>query len=190
MSLLSRTQLSPEVVVETAAKIADTIGIDALTLTKVAKELGTSQPALYRHLDGYDDLIRALSLKGREILATRLSEAAVGLAAEDAVRAMGLAWRQMVADHPGLYASTDRYPCAGDPELESAVDKIVVTLGQALIGFHLNEDQAVHAARTLRSAFHGFSHLEAGDGFPQEQDIDDTFDHLISLICAGVRKLK
>lgn len=187
--ILNRTQLSPEVVIETAATIADKNGIDALTLTKVAKELGTSQPALYRHLEGYEDLVRALSLKGRKMLAARLSEAAVGLSAEDAVRAMGLAWRRMVSDHPGLYAATDRYPCAGDSELEHAVDKIVVTLGQALIGFELNEDQSVHAARTLRSAFHGFSHLESGDGFPQEQDVDETFDQLISLFCAGLRQM-
>jgi len=189
MTNRQRQQLSSELVIDTAAEIADSEGIDAITLTRVARSLGTSQPALYRHLGGYDDLIRSLGLRGRSLLAERLTDAAVGLAREEAVRAMGNAWRAMVADHPGLYASTDRYPCAGDPQLEAAVDRIVDTLGKALVGFGLDDDDVVHAARGLRSAFHGFSHLESGDGFPLEQDIDDSFEHLLELLCAGLRSL-
>ena len=62
-------------------------------------------------------------------------------------------------------------------------------LGQALIGFDLADDERIHAARTLRSAFHGFSHLESGDGHPLDLDVDDSFDHLIDLICAGIRAM-
>ncbi len=185
-----RTQLSSELVIETAAAIADDEGLDSVTLTRVAKELGTSQPALYRHVESYDDLIRSLGLRGREILSDRLTEAAVGLSGRDAVRAMGLAWRRLVSDHPGLYSATDRYPCAGDDELEEAVDRIVATLGHAVRGFDLTEDDAVHAARTLRSAFHGFAHLESGDGHPLKQDLDDSFDHLIELLCAGIQAVR
>ncbi|MGI9610755.1 MAG: TetR-like C-terminal domain-containing protein, partial [Acidimicrobiia bacterium] len=144
---------------------------------------------LYRHVDSYDDLIRLLGLRGREELFTRLSDAAVGLSGDDAVRAMGREWRQTVKDVPGVYAATDRYPCAGDQELEAAVDRIVNLLGQALISFDLSDDDRVHAARTLRSAFHGFAHLEAGDGHPLEQDLDDSFEHLLDLLCAGIAKL-
>lgn len=184
---MSSAPLSAELVVRTAAKIADEQGIDALTLTTVAKTLGTSQPALYRHVDSYDDLVRSLGLQAREMLAQRLTESAVGVAGEDAVRAVGLAWRKMVAEHPGLYAATDRFPCAGDPELEAAVDRVIRTLQMALADFDLSEDREVHVARTMRSAFHGFSHLEAGDGHPLEQDLDDSFDQLIELICSGIR---
>ncbi len=184
---MTRQQLSSELVIDTAADIADTDGLDAVTLTKIAKRLGTSQPALYRHVGSYDDLIRSLGLRGREMLATRLTQSAVGVAGEDAVRSMGLAWRQMVVDHPGLYAATDRYPCAGDAELEAAVDRVVQTLELALADFGLSVDRRVHVARTMRSAFHGFSHLEAGDGHPLEQDLDDSFDHLIRLLCSGIR---
>ncbi|MGI9594812.1 MAG: TetR-like C-terminal domain-containing protein, partial [Acidimicrobiales bacterium] len=98
-------------------------------------------------------------------------------------------WRQMVADHPGLYAATDRYPCAGDPELEAAVDRVVETLEAALSDFELSADRKVHAARTMRSAFHGFSHLEAGDGHPLEQDLDESFDRMIELLCVGIRAM-
>ena len=100
---------------------------------------------------------------------------------------MGVAWRSMVADHPGLYAATDRYPCATDPELEEAVERVVEVLGQALTAYGWSDVDRVHAARSMRSVFHGFAHLEAGDGFPQPQDTDDTFGHLLDLVCDGIR---
>ena len=185
----TRRSLDSETVISAAARIADEEGLDKLTLTRVADVLGVRQPALYRHVDGYDDLIRSLSLLGREILAKRLSDSAVGLAGDDAVAAVGHAWRAMVRDHPGIYAATDRYPCAGDPELEGAVEQVLAVVGQALRAYDLSEEDRVHAARTLRSAFHGFSHLESGDGHPLPHDPEDTFTHLVELVCAGIERL-
>ena len=184
-----RRPLDAERVIAAAAEIADTDGLDKLTLTRVADALGVRQPALYRHVEGYDDLLRSLSRRGREILAQRLAGAAVGLSGDAAVAAVGYAWRQMVRDHPGIYAATDRYPCAGDAELESAVERVLGVLSQVLRGYDLTEEDRVHAARTLRSAFHGFSHLESGDGHPLPHDPEDTFDHLVQLLCAGIQRL-
>ncbi len=184
-----RRTLGREQVISTAAQIADAEGLDKLTLTRVAGVLGVRQPALYRHVGGFDDLLRSLSLRGREVLAQRLTDSAVGLSGDDSVAAVGHAWRQTVRDHPGLYAATDRYPCAGDPELEAAVERVLAVLGQALRGYDLSDVHRVHAARTLRSAFHGFSHLESGDGHPLPHDPEDTFGHLVELLCAGIHRL-
>lgn len=185
----ARSPLDSAKVIATAARIADSEGLDRLTLTRVADELGVRQPALYRHIGGYDDLLRSLSLRGREILAQRLADAAVGLSGDDSVAAVGQAWRQMVRDHPGIYAATDRYPCAGDQELEAAVEWVLAVLGQTLRGYDLSDEDRAHAARALRSAFHGFSHLESGDGHPLPHDPEDTFDHLVELLCAGIHRL-
>ena len=185
----ARRPLDRERVISAAAQIADAEGLDKLTLTQVADMLGVRQPALYRHVSGYDDLLRSLSLRGREILAQRLADAAIGLSGDDSVAAVGHAWRKMVRDHPGIYAATDRYPCAGDAELEAAVERVLAVLGQALRGYDLGEADRVHAARALRSAFHGFSHLESGDGHPLPHDPEDTFGHLVELLCAGVHRL-
>lgn len=187
---MARRTLDTDQVVDAAADIANREGVEALTLTRVADELGVRQPALYRHVDGYDALIRSLGLRGRELLADRLTDAAVGVSGDDAVRAVGRAWREVVAEHPGLYAATDRWPCAGDPELEEAVERIVAVIAQSLAAFDLDDTARVHAARSLRSAFHGFAHLESGDGHPHPEDLDDSFDELLTLLISGVRNLE
>ncbi|MDG2111275.1 MAG: WHG domain-containing protein [Actinomycetota bacterium] len=180
------TRLSPELVVETAARLADEGGLDTVTLTSVAAALGVQQPALYRHVEGFDDLIRALSLRGRAALTASLSEAAVGRAGDDAVVAMAHAWRSFVQHHPGLYEATDRVPTTGDADMESAVDQVVAVLSRALEGYGLDPNSRVHAARALRSALHGFCHLEMNREHPAPVDLDESYDHLVALVCTGV----
>jgi AcrR family transcriptional regulator len=187
---MARRTLDTDQVIDAAARIANNEGVEAITLTRVANELGVRQPALYRHIDGYDALIRSLGLRGREILGTCLAEAAIGVSGDEAVRAVGRAWRKVVKDHPGLYAATDRCPCSGDTELEEAVERIVEVIAQSLAGFDLGATDQVHAARSLRSAFHGFAHLESGDGHPHPEDLDDSFDELLTLLISGVRNLE
>lgn len=184
-----REQLSFGLIVDTARQIADAEGLDAASLSRVARELGSSQPALYRHIGSYPELLRALGLQCRELLAARLTDAAAGLAGDDAVAAMAAAWRKLVKDHPGSYAATHRYPCAGDPELEIAVQGIVDVLSRALLAYDLTDEQRIDVARALRSALHGFSHLETGDGHPLDQELDASFDALVQLLCRGIRTL-
>ena len=187
---MARATLDTDQVVDEAARLADSEGLDAVTLTRVANELGVRQPALYRHVDGYDALIRSLGLRGRELLADRLSEAAQGVAGPDVVMSLGEAWRSVVRDAPGLYAATDRYPCAGDAELEEAVEQVVTIIARSLGGFDLSDAQRIHVARALRSAFHGFAHLESGDGHPHPHDLEESFTGLVDLLVAGIRQLE
>jgi AcrR family transcriptional regulator len=46
--------LSREVVVEGAASLADEKGLEAVTLTALASELGIRTPSLYNHVDGLE----------------------------------------------------------------------------------------------------------------------------------------
>ncbi len=182
-------RLTPKLVIEAAALMADADGLSRVTVTSVARVLGVQQPALYRHIEGYDGLIRELSLRGRELLATALADAALGRAGDDAVTAMAHAWRRFAGEHPGLYEATDRAPSTGDPDMEAAIEHVTEVLQRALVGYDLDADDAVHAARTMRSAFHGFCHLELSREHPSPVDLDDSYVHLIELVCAGIRAL-
>jgi AcrR family transcriptional regulator len=177
--------LDRQTVLDTAVEQVDTHGVETLTVTAVANELGVSQPALYRHVEGIDDLWRALGLAGREQLADALAEAAIGRSGAEAVHAVAHAWRAFGREHPGLYAATDRFAVAGDAELEDAVERVVEVLALSLRGFGLDDDALVHGARTLRSALHGFVSFELGDGHPNPHDPDETFERMIDLLCRG-----
>ncbi len=184
----SRRALNRDVVVAAAADLVDKHGINALTLTRLAESLGVTQPALYNHVRSAGDCLYALALLARQQLLAELRAAAIGRAEDDAVCAVAEAWRTYVRKHPGLYAATDRHPLAGHPELEAAVQDIVMLLCRVVKGYGLSDDDAEHAAWSLRAALHGFVVLEAEQGHPAALPLNETFSRLVLLLCSGLRR--
>lgn len=182
-----RHSLTPDRVVEKAAEIADREGIDRMTLTRVAEELGVSQPALYKHVRDASDLLRLVALDGRRRLLAELRDAAVGRSADCAVEAVADAWRAFVRDHPGMYAATDRHPLAGFADLEAAVTDIVDLLVRVVASYGLGGADLDHAAWSVRSALHGFVSLESERGHPAAMDLDESFRRMVALLCSGLR---
>ena len=56
-----RARLSKRAVVDRALKLADTDGLDALTIRKLAQDLGVTPMALYWHFRSKEDLLEAVS---------------------------------------------------------------------------------------------------------------------------------
>ena len=55
-----------------------------------------------------------------------------------------------------------------------------------LSGYGLDGADRVHAARTVRSALHGFVILEQQSGFELDVDVDDSFEWLLDALERGV----
>jgi len=192
---VSRSSQSARPVIDRDQVIAEAIvliecdGPGTLTLTKIAKSLGVTQPALYNHVDGLDDVWRAVGLIEREMLLATLANACMGRSGIDAVRAVSRAWREFALNRPYFYKAVERYPVAGDPDLEDAVERVVDVLKAALNGYGLDDELASHAARTWRSALHGFVDFEIDGAHPKRHEPDLTFMHLIEVFDVGFSAL-
>ena len=170
--MAERRGLSRAVVVDTAAGLADRDGFDELTLGAVAAELRVRPPSLYNHVSGLDGLRRDLALRGVFELGERIRDAAVGRAGADALTALAAAYRAYARERPGLYRALQRAPDAGDSELAAAAARLLQPVMAVLAGFGLEGDAAIHAARSLRSAMHGFVELERLGGFGIDVDLE------------------
>lgn len=186
----TRQRLNRALVIELAAVIADSEGIDAVTLQRIANDSGVKQPALYRHVSGIEDLWKELALRARRLLAESLMSAHVGLRRTDAVRAVAQAWRRFVRTHPGLYSATDRVPSVGDGDIENSLSRVVDALDASLAGYSLSTAERAQCARSLRSALHGFCVLEKDNGHPEPYALDEGLDNLVQLFCRGVESLE
>lgn len=177
--------LDTKTIVAVAGDFVDENGPEELTLTKVAERLGVTQPALYRHVDGLADVWRELGLATREALADDLAEASVGRTGPDSVAAVANAWRAFGRSHPGRYRAAERFAVAGDTDLEAAAHNTIGLLERALQGFDLCGDELRFAADTMRSSLHGFVSYELGDGHPDPDRVDASFDRLIGHLCTA-----
>jgi AcrR family transcriptional regulator len=185
---MPRMGLDAARVVDVASEIADADGLGAVTLARVADELGVRAPSLYNHVDGRDGLQRAIALRGVGELTAVLRDAAVGRSGADALVAAARAYRAYALAHPGRYAATVGAPAADDAERLAAAGETVDVLLAVLRDWALEGDDALHAARAFRSAVHGFVALETAGGFGIPIDLDTSFERLVATLAAGVEQ--
>src|SRR3990170_1902880 len=105
---MPRAGLTPDAVIDAASAIADADGLAAVTLARLADQLGVRSPSLYKHVDGLDGVRRALAVRGLAEASARIARAAVGKAQDDALLALAHAYWQFAREHPGLYAASLR----------------------------------------------------------------------------------
>ena len=177
---MPRVGLTQALVVAEAARLADEVGLDRLTLATLAQRLGVALPSLYKHVRGLDALLQKLSALATAELAADLAEAAAGRSRAEAVHASAAAYRAYARRHPGRYQATQRVPDPDDPEHVAAGERAVSTLYAVLRGYGLNGDNAVDATRAFRSALHGFALLEQSGGFGLPVDVDRSFHQLVA----------
>jgi AcrR family transcriptional regulator len=185
---MARAGLDTEAVVEAAAKLADTDGLQALTLARLAGALGVRSPSLYAHVDGLEDLRRRLGTRGACELAAELGRAVAGRAGSDALGALAHAYLAYARQHPGSYAAAQRSrELQTDEQAIAAATAVMDVVLAVLRGYDLHDADAIHAARAIRVALHGFVSLESDGGFAIEISLDESFERLIAMLDRGLR---
>lgn len=174
-------------VAQAAAAVADRAGLDAVTLSAVADELGVRSPSLYAHVQGLEGLRRLLGRYAAGRLAAQLTRAAARHEGREALSAIAHAYRRFARRHPGWYDATQRaVPPGEDDALYAALAACVAPVFSALAQAGVGEADRVHLTRAFRAALHGFVSLEQGRGFGMPESVEQSFLRLVQLLLDGV----
>jgi len=178
------------VVVRAAARLVNEEGVDALTINRLARELGVRPPSLYNHVSGLAELWRDLVLLNTQSLGDRLLAAAMARSGPAGVMALAQAYREYVKEFPGLYQAGLRV--SGnmdnpDPALQAAEGRVLKAALALVETLGVEGEEAIHAVRALRSAIHGFATLEMAGGFGMPLDLDESFRRLIEMVIRGMQ---
>lgn len=184
---MSKYRLNHDVVVSGAVDLVNQSGPEALSLAEVAARFRVRTPSLYNHVQGLDGLRRDLALRGLRDQAAAMQSASAGLAGKEALRGVAEAYRAWAKANAGLYPYTLRTVEDGDEELRAVGKEVLDFLLAALRGYKLEAEQAIHAARAVRSAIHGFVSLEIANGFGIPVNLDASFDKLVDMLDDGLR---
>ena len=182
---VARERITRTRIDQVAIRLVDRDGFEALTLSQVAAELDVGPSALYTHVDGLEGLRRLVAVSATTNLTTCLRTAAIGNAGTTAVLAMGAAYRQFLHDHPGQFAST----MAGaadetNDELAAATDDLLQVFALVFAASGHGPEEADLAARSTRSAIHGFCALEHASG--TTDDHTAAYEHLLATLQRGL----
>jgi AcrR family transcriptional regulator len=115
-------------IITTARKLAEAEGWDAVTTRRLSTEIEYSQPVLYKHFAGMEQIAEAVAIDGFAELADVVSAASSGAGtASDALTRMAHAYLDFARDNPAVYdamftrATTLRFADQDTPpQLEAA----------------------------------------------------------------------
>jgi AcrR family transcriptional regulator len=149
-------QISRDAVLRASLAIADSGGLDAVTMQAVARRLGVTPMALYRHVTGKADLLDALV----EGLLTEFPLPAEDLPPGERLRALGRGIREVARRHPSLFPLLLQRP-ATTPASRRVRDAACAALEDTGLG----PAQARQAERLLSTVVLGFAASEAAGRF-------------------------
>ncbi len=176
---MARVGLDFNRIIQTAAKIVDDEGVEAITLANLARKLSVKPPSLFNHINGLPSIKRELSLYGLKLLFAKLEIAIQDKQKDVALLAMANAYVEFTREHPGLYEMTIQAPEKNDQEIVKVSSDIIDLIIQVLNDYDLEKDTMIHTIRGLRSILHGFASLEQKGAFGMPINTEESFNFLI-----------
>jgi AcrR family transcriptional regulator len=91
-------------IISTARKLAESEGWDAVTTRRLSTEIEYSQPVLYKHFSGMDEIAAAVAIDGfGELTETFLESSSGAETPQDALRRIAHAYIDFARKNPALY---------------------------------------------------------------------------------------
>ena len=149
-------QTSRAEILQTALAIADEHGLDAVTMQAVARRLGVTAMALYRHVTNKDGLLDGLV----ELLLTGLPRPPADLPWSGRLVRFAEGMREIAARHSGVFLLLLQRPARTDAALDVR-NSVTAALREA----GLRPEDAARAERLLSTAVFGFAASEAAGRF-------------------------
>ena len=179
----ARTSL-PEIVAASRV-ILDSEGSDALTMARVASDVGVRAPSLYKHVRSRSELIRLVANDAGEELANALDAPASSGDPRTDLRAIAVAFRAWALAHPRaytlLFGHTSDSPRI-DLEVTTRASATLLRTAEAMAG----PNEALEAARTFVAWAMGFVGMELAGAFQLGGDVDRAFAYGIDRLTGSI----
>jgi AcrR family transcriptional regulator len=176
-----RRRLGREAVLAAAEELLDRDGVQALTMTSLAVEVGTKVSSLYNHVGGLDDLRTQLQRRAIQSVGRVVRSAAMGQSGADGIRNLARVYVAWARRHPHRYElmtgalidPDDFYEAATDAA--EAIAVMVRTLG-------VPEEHVLRTQLALFASIHGYVCAEVNGFFPAG---DDLLDGVVEQVVEG-----
>ncbi len=170
MTATARPPLTRSKVLSTAVDLADRIGVDALTMRKLADALDVKPMSLYHHVANKDAILDGMV----DVVFSEIDPPPADLPWRDAMAHRCRSARQVLRRHPWATPLMESRTSPGEPTL-SHHDAVLACLIDAGLPMPL----VAHAYATLDAFVYGFAIQEASLPFEGE-DLSDLAENLIT----------
>ncbi len=176
-----------------AARLVADGGPEAMSVRRLAAEVGTSTMAVYTHFGGKPELLRAVTVEGFRHLAERLTEVERTDDPVADIAALAVAYRQAALDDPNLFAVMFGSPVSDvltDPDdLAAALATflgLVDGVQAAIDAGRFGPAPADEVALELWIGVHGLCTIELGAGLARPEQAPRTLASYVRHLAIGL----
>jgi AcrR family transcriptional regulator len=170
-------------VVEAARAIVEREGLEALTMQRVADQVGVRAPSLYKRVRDRAALVRLVADQVALELGERLDRAAGSGDPQADLRALASGFREFARAHPKSYPLLfDPRSTGPSPEARDRAVAAVLRVCADLAG----PDDALHAARMLTAWASGFVSMELAGAFQLGGDVEQAWGYAVERLASGL----
>lgn len=158
-----------ESLIDAAVEIAATSGPDAVALREVARHVGVSHNAAYRHFADREELMRAVAARAMTVfgrlMAERIASAATGrskAAAYERLAACGRAYVEFATTQPGLFRTACSFALGSiepDEDVVHPYAQLLERLDELVTTKAITPARRANVEIAAYSAVHGFAML-------------------------------
>jgi AcrR family transcriptional regulator len=170
-----------------AKEIVRQEGLAALTLAAIGRVLHMRPETLLRHVHDLEEVRDTVTSCAQAELAELVEGAIGGRRGRPALEALFESQRLYAQAQPGMYQAALLRPASSRPESVREQDALTRAECAALRACGVADPQAEALAWCCRAAAHGAICLEASDRRSRQQQIDENFDRLVSILDAAAR---
>ena len=187
---MSKNNISDALIVETSARISNKVGLDNLSLKRVADELNIKSPSLYNHISGLEEIKIQLMFYGWKQMEEKMIDSAVGVAGYEALKNMCYAFYDYATTNKGVFTAMLWYNKYDNEEANNTTKRLFTLLFKVMKPLNISEENINHTIRTLRSFLEGFSLLVNNNAFGNPISIKESFDLSLEIIMNGIKALE
>ena len=181
-------QVTKDLIVQKAHQLIESEGVDALSLAKLAKDLGVKAPSLYRHIGNKEKLLQEVNgLTLQELFSNIYNalEPQANANVEQQLLTVAKVYREYGLSHPHTYhLFSSSAPGNGRPD-ESILLQLILPL-QALMAELCGETQSLTALRGLLAQIHGFVMLELNEQLQRGGDLSTVYEDVVTIYLRGL----
>ena len=179
-------RVSKERVIEVASEIADTEGLNKLSLKVVAEKLNIRTPSLYNHILSLEELLREVAHNGMRSMNEQMTQSAIGYTGDAAIKSVGIAYLEYVTKHPGVYEVIQWVHWHENDDTKMIFDAYKALLVKLILSCGWQQKYKDEALKLLMGVIHGYVTLELGRALSNYDQVKKEFSEAIEVVLSGL----
>ncbi len=179
-------RVTKEAVIQAASSIADSDGLNKVSLKVVAEKLNIQTPSLYNHIASLDDLLREVAHNGMKTMNDQITQAAIGNSGDTAIKSISIAYFKYIMAHPGIYETIQWAHWHGNSETAAIFDNYKALIIKLILSCNFKTPKTDEILSLLMSILHGYSSLELSKALTNPEEAIKGLTNSIEIVLLGL----